>query len=210
MLFVIIRLVFLTIVFLISIFLIKRSRLVQKRRWSILAFVIAVVLTTISAWIPIENVFVTFSSPESAYRYNHSGDVKLIVEGEKTDFLVGVKGETYVYAIVPKTAGGWKIGMGFDTNRKIQHVSDGITVYVYQYKDTKESFITVLDTEGGPSDVSDNRHSEFKYLEQAKDTLGKTFYTYYAYINQGENPYILTGNGAPIDIQTEQIPYVQG
>lgn len=203
MLFVIIRLVLWSIAFIISLLLIRKSRAIHKRRWSIVAFVVTVILTTISALIPIENALITFSSPESAYNYNNSGNIKLIVDGEKTNFVIGTKGDTDIYAIVPKSNGGWKIGMGLDTKKVIQTISDGITIYVYQYKNTNDYFITVLDTKGGSSDITDNLHSEFKYLEKSNSTLGKTFYTYYAYINDFNDQYALTVNDKLIKIQNE-------
>lgn len=200
MLFAIIRLAFWSIAFIISFLLIKKSRVINKRRWSIVAFFVAVILITISALIPIENALITFSSPKSAYNYNNSGNVKLIVDGEKTDFVVGEKGDADVYAIIPKANGGWKIGMGLDTKRIIQTISDGITIYVYQYKNTSDYFITVFDAKGGSSDITDNHNSEFKCLEKTNSTLGKTFYTYYAYINNFDAQYSLTVNGNSIQI----------
>lgn len=115
MLFATIRLIFFGIAFTISFFFIRKSHLVYKRRCSIVAFAATVILTTISALIPIENAFVTFSSPKSAYNYNHSASVELIVDGNESDFVVGAKGETDVYAIVPRSNNAWKIGMGLDT-----------------------------------------------------------------------------------------------
>ena len=132
MLFATIRLIFFGIAFTISFFFIRKSHLVYKRRCSIVAFAATVILTTISALIPIENAFVTFSSPKSAYNYNHSASVELIVDGNESDFVVGAKGETDVYAIVPRSNNAWKIGMGLDTKRIVQTISDGITIYVYQ------------------------------------------------------------------------------
>lgn len=79
------------IAFTISFFFIRKSHLVYKRRCSIVAFAATVILTTISALIPIENAFVTFSSPKSAYNYNHSASVELIVDGNESDFVVGAK-----------------------------------------------------------------------------------------------------------------------
>lgn len=200
MLFVLIRLAFWSIAFIISLLLIRKSQVRHKYRWSIVAFIVAVIMTTIFAFIPIENAFITFSSPESAYNYNHSGNVKLIVEGEKTDFVVGAKSDVYIYAIVPKSNNRWKIGIGLDTKRIIQTISDGITIYIYQYKNTNDYFITVLDTKGGLSDITDNHNSEFKYLEKSNSTLSKTFYTYYAYINGFDDQYTLTVNDKSIKI----------
>lgn len=201
MLFTIIRLGFWGAAFIISFVLIKKSRVIHKRRWSIVALVAAIILTTISALLPIENAFITFSSPESAYRYNNFGDVKLIVNGGKTDFIVGANGDEDVYAIVPKSNNGWKLGTGVETKRILQTVSDGVVIYVYQYKNTDDYYITVFDTNGGSSDIMDNHDSEFKYLETYNNALNETFYTYYAYIGGFDDQYALTVNGKSIKVQ---------
>lgn len=201
MLFATIRLIFFGIAFTISFFFIRKSHLVYKRRCSIVAFAATVILTTISALIPIENAFVTFSSPKSAYNYNHSASVELIVDGNESDFVVGAKGETDVYAIVPRSNNAWKIGMGLDTKRIVQTISDGITIYVYQYNNTNDYYITVLDTNGGSSEITDNRNSKFEHLDKANSTLNKTFYTYFAFIDSFDEQYALTVNGKSIKIQ---------
>lgn len=202
MLFVIMRLAFFSIAFIVSLFLIRKSRSVHKRRWSIIAFVAAVILTTISAFLPIENAFLNFSSPKSAYSYNHSGSVKLIVDGKKTDFIVGTAGDTDIFAIVPKADTGWKMGMELDIKQMAHTISDGITIHVYQYKNTNDYYITVLNTNGGSSDISDNRNSKFEHLEKVNSALNKTFYTYYAFIDGFDEQYLLTVNGKPIKIKS--------
>ena len=128
-------------------------------------------------------------------------DAKLIVDGEKTNFVVGVKGDVNIYAIIPKSDNGWKLGMSFDTKRVIQKISDGVTIYMYQYKNTDDYYITVLDTNGGLSKISDNLGSEFQYLDKSNSTLNKTFYTYYAYINNFNDQYTLTVNDKTIKVQ---------
>lgn len=200
MFFVIIRIIFWSIAFIISFLLIRKSRIIHKRQWATVTLVVAVILTSISALIPIENALITFSSPESAYNYNNSGNVKLIVDGEKTDFVVGTKGDADVYLIIPKSNDGWKLGMGLDTKKVFQTISNGITIYVYKYKNTDDYYITVLDTNGGSTNITDNHNSKFKHLEKFNSILGKTFYTYYAYINNFDDQYTLTVNGNSIII----------
>lgn len=197
MCFVIIRLAFWGVALIISFLLIARRQIRYKRRWAIAAFMIIVLLTVIFSLIPIENAFMTFSSPESAYNYNHSGNVRLIVTGEKNDFIVGDNGDVYAYAIVPKSNGHWKIGMGFDTKRVFQATSDGIVIYVYQYKNSSDYFVTVLDTKGGKLDITDSHSSDFKCLEDSNSTLGKEFYTYYAYVGGLDDDYCITIDGQP-------------
>lgn len=201
MLFAIVRIVFWGLIFMAFLLLIRKSHIIHKQKWSLIVFCVAVILTIVSALIPIENVFITFSSPQSAYNYNHSGDVTLIVNGEITDFIVGAKDDVDVYAIIPKSDNGWQLGMSLDTKRIIQKISDGITIYVYQYKNTNDYYITILDTNGGLSEVSDNLGSEFRHLDKTDRVLNKTFYTYYAYISHFNDQYALTVNGRVIKVR---------
>ena len=199
MLFAITRIILGITIFIIGYFSIGKIKSINAFRKLIITFMLSVILTTLSALIPLENVFVTFSSPESAYNYNHSGKVKLIVNGSKTDFIVGEKNNTDVYLIVPRSDNGWKQGMGLDTKRICNKISDGITVYVYQYKNTDDYYIVLLNTNGGPLDITDN-NSEFIYSESANSILNKTFYTYYAYLNSFNRQYTLTVNGENVSL----------
>ena len=196
----IVRLIFCIIALVVCFFLIKKSRVLRKRRWYIICIIIAVMLTILSVLIPIENIFVTFSSPESAYGYVNKGEVKLVVNGKKSDFVIGENGDTDIYAIIPKSDDGWKLGMGADTKRIIKKISDGIIIYVYQYRNSDDYYITVLDTNGGESKITDNQNSEFYHLDKINNTLNKTFYTYFAYVENLNNQYIITVNGNSISV----------
>lgn len=199
MLFIITRITFWTIVLAIAIFLIMKSSVIHKNRWLIIAFITAVILTTITALIPIENTVITFSSPESAYNYNHSGDVKLIINGNQTAFVIGTKGDTDIYTIIPKVNNGFKISMGYDTQIVTQKIYESNSIYVYQYKNINEKYITVLNTHGDILDIKDNHNSQFKYLKNYNETLGKSFYCYYAYISEMNDQYTLYINGKSIE-----------
>lgn len=199
-LFAIFRLVLGSLFLVIFIILIKKSQTTHKRRWLITSVVVTIILTTVFSFIPIENAFVTFSSPQSSYSYNHPGDVKLIVNGEETDFIVGFKDDTEIYAIVPKSDDGWKLGTGLDTKRIAQTTVDGILVCVYQYKNLDDYYITVFDTNGGSSEITDNHSTRFQFLDEANRVLNKTFYTYYAYIHDYDDQYVLSVNGKTIEI----------
>ena len=192
MLFLFFRFLFGVLVFIACLLFIGKTHTIHNRWRIAVAFAAAVMGTTILALLPVENAFLTFSSPQSAYQYNHTGDVKLVVSGEITDFVVGAKGDVDEYTILPKCDDGWKLGMGFDTKRIHQTVSDGVVVYVYQYKNTDDYYITILDTSGGPLELTDNRNSNFQCLEHTNEALDTTFYTYYGYIHDYDDSYALT------------------
>ncbi len=178
------RLIIGSVFLIFSIILIKKSKSIRKRALYAIFTCISLLLIAVLAFLPFENLFITFKSPKEAYEYCNLGEsnIELIVEGNYSDFVIGHKNDYDTYLIIPKTTGGWKIGIGANTKRTIQKFYNGITVYVYQYKNTSDYFITILDTNGGESTVSDEYNTKFFSLERYNDSLGKIFVTYYAHI----------------------------
>ena len=121
-------------------------------------------------------------------------NIVLIVEGGDCDFIIDRNNDSDTYLIIPKTAYGWKIGVASNTKRIVQKFSNGIVVYVYQYKNTSDYFITILDTNGGESTVSDEYNTKFFSLERYNDSLGKVFVTYYAHITTLNQQYSVIVN----------------
>lgn len=203
MLFGIMRIILGVFIFATCFFIAKVSKTNRKRRFYMISLLFAILCSTLSFLFPFENVFVTFSTPESAFAYANSGNVKLVIGGSKTDFVVAEKGDINIYSIIPKAEKGWKLSVGFDTKNIIQKVSNGIVIYVYQYKNTDDYYITIFDTNGGPLEVADIYNSEFFYLTRIDEYLNETFYTYYTYVQKLDSQYCLTVNGQPISIIKE-------
>lgn len=199
----VIRLIIGCIVLVCSITFIKRSKVIRKRILYIVFTSLSVLLIVVLAFLPFENIFVTFDAPKSAYEYYNLGksNIELIIEGNGCDFIIDRKKDSDTYLIIPKTADGWKIGIGSNTKRIVQKLSDGIVLYVYQYKDTSDYFITILDTNGGESTVSDEYNTKFFSLERYNDSLGKTFVTYYAHITNFSSQYSVIVNDNKIVLE---------
>ena len=70
----------------------------------------------------------------------------------------------------------------------------------YQYKNTNDYFITILDTKGGEISISDEYNTEFCSLERSAPALGKSYVSYYAHISESELPYSLTLNGVCVTL----------
>ena len=196
----VIRLIIGCIFLLCSIIVMKNFKAISKRVLYIASSGLSVLLIVVLMFLPFENLFLTFGSPKDAYEYSNSGqsNIELIVEGDNCDLIIDRKNDSDAYLIIPKTADGWKIGIGADTKRIAQKISDGIVIYVYQYKDTSDYFITILDTNGGESIVSDEYNTEFLSLERYNDLLEKKFVTYYAHIANLNSQYSVTVNGNKI------------
>ncbi len=195
-----IRLFLGSLIFVICLVIIKKSTIVHKRRWHIISFVACAVLASLSALIPLENAFVTYNSPESSFKYVNSCEAQLVVEGKETAFVIGNKGDTDIYLIVPKSKSGWKLGMGLDTKRVMQRIYGEMSIDVYRYKDTNDYYITVFDKSGGILDITDGNNSKFYYLKKINTTLNTDFYTYYAYVQNFNNQCSLCVNGKTISL----------
>lgn len=196
----IIRLIIGCVFLVCSIIVIKNSKMIRKRILYIVFTGLSVILIGVLAFLPFENLFVTFDSPKAAYEYYNLGksNIELTVEGDASDFIIDRKNDADTYLIIPKTADGWKIGIGSNTKRIVQKISNGIVLYVYQYKNTSDYFITILDTNGGKSTISDEYNTKFLSVERNNDSLGKTFVTYYAHMTNLKPEYSVTVNNKKI------------
>lgn len=196
----IIRLIIGCIVLVCSIVAIKNSKAISKHILYIVFAGLSVLLIVVLTFLPFENLFITFDSPKAAYEYFILGksNIELIVEGNDCDFIIDRKNDSDTYLIIPKTADGWKIGVGSNTKRVVQKISNGIVLYVYRYKSTSDYFITILDTNGGKSTVSDEYNTKFFSLERHNDSLEDFFVTYYAHITNLDPQYSVIVNGNKI------------
>lgn len=194
-----IRLIIGCVFFSLVVLAIKKSKSSCNYRKYIISAIVTVVFVTLSAFIPIENAFITFPSAESVYKYVSFGNnVKLTVDGQNSDLVIGDKNGSNEYLIVPKISGGWKIGGGLNTKKVAQTTHDGIVIYIYQYKNTSDYFITILDTKNETTEIADSCDSEFIFLKENSSSYEESVVTYYANIQELDKLYWVSVNGEKI------------
>lgn len=149
--------------FLCNFFIDKKIKKTTKRKKLIASFLASITLITALAFIPFENLFFSFKSPEESYKYVNSeiSNVKLVVNGNNSDFVIGEKNNSDVYLIIPKTSSGWKVGIGTNTKRIAQKITNDVVIYVYQYKNTDDYFIAVHNIKNTNIELTDVYGSEF-------------------------------------------------
>lgn len=83
------------------------------RKFYFLVVVITTLFITLSAFVPFENAFITFKSPEAAYKYVNPGtsEIKLVIDGQHSSFIVGSERDSNILFIASKTPGGGKLGL---------------------------------------------------------------------------------------------------
>ena len=198
----IIRLI-ITFLFFSCLLAISKKNKVNKLKFRPILAGVSVILVLVLEFLPIENLIVTFKSPESAYKYLkfYNSNIDLVVEGNNCDLVVEQEYDSYSYLILPKTSDGWKIAIGLNTQNISQKFVNGILVNVYQYKRTNDYFIAVTDTTGDEVEISDDRNSEFQCLERYNDSLEKKIVVHFAHVSNFTAEYSLTVNGNKITLQ---------
>lgn len=171
------------------------------RKFYFLVVIITTLFITLSAFIPFENAFITFKSPEAAYKYFHPGtsEIELVLDGQHSSFVIGSKGDSDIVSIVPKASGGWKLGLGAYVEGTYK-ITDDLVIDVYQYRGMDDCYISVYSAEGGPLELSDTYGSVFIPRENFIYELDESYITYFAAIPSMEAHYRLSVNGKEISV----------
>ena len=152
-------------------------------------------LSAVEALFPMENLFVTFHSPEAAYRFRYPGATNIqVIEGEQSTFVWGKdkKDDAIQFHIVPKTDKGWKNAGVLDMDAHIFHPENGITVEILRHKPSGDCYACVQNMRKKNSVITDERGSQFQPDEML---AGDMIYEYFAYIGQPSGTYTLTVDG---------------
>lgn len=198
MLYGIIRYVLGAVIFIIAFFLIKKSNILKKNLLYAVSFIVISVLVTLLYFVPVENLFMNFSSPEKAFNYISSCEIQHIVYGSETDLVIAGKGATDTYKILPKTDKGWKLSNGLETE-KYALFHKGISIEVFRHKKTDDYYVRLFNIDGGEIEVSDSCGSDFSKTIKTADESSKQIY-YYAFVNNFNDEYTLNLNGEEVKV----------
>lgn len=196
-----IRLLIASVCFLILLIIVNKSNIRAKRPMRVVVAVLSVVLCIATAFLPLENAFVSFDSPVASFEYylfDNTGE-KVVVDGMRCDMVINHKSGKDTYLIVPKDSGGWKVGLGIDTKQVFQRFADGITIIIHRYKNTDEYFVTVLNTHGEELNLADEFGTAFVPVRR-QTAHGNPLVTYYGHISIFNGIYHLSVNGNTIEI----------
>ena len=156
------------------------------------------ILYVVLSYLPFENAFYSFATPEEAFAYKNPGvtNIDLVVEGQESAYVVGSKANKNRYSYFQKAKDGWKLDIGTVHKKVAIAVLDNGFVFVYQYKDSNDYYVEVIDTKGTITSVQDNKQSPF-----ASYSTNEYITHYYAVITDFTEDYRLELNGAEIALE---------
>ena len=177
-----------------------RTGKIKKRKGKgklVAAFLVVwMLLSAVENFFPIENLFLTFHSPEAAYRFQSSGVTDIqVIEGEQSAFVWGTdKDDAIAFRIIPKTDKGWKCSGVFDVDFPTFYPDSGIEVNIFRHKRSGDCYAMVENMRKKNSVITDERGSQFQPEDGAEDMYYE-YYEAYAYIGKPSGTYTLTIDG---------------
>ena len=174
--------------------LIRKSKIMHKGAFPTLVCTLLFPVCAVLFLFPIENLFMTFTSPEQAYEFVYPQNTKLtVVEGDKSALVMGVNEENAVeYQVFPKAKNGWK-RLGLLQIQFYQfHPAEGISITLVRYKPSGDCYAWVHFLRNQNCKITDERGSQFRSDEEL---TGNLIHEYYAYVGHPSETYTITVDG---------------
>lgn len=170
----------------------KKRHINHGKKRIIISAVFAVLITTVIFFIPFENLFVHFKTPESAYCYFQTGTPKYTVYGKNSAIIIADDRESENISVISKAdkVGSWKISLGYNTKIVSQSFHGGNSAVVFKHKPTGDCYIFVYANDL-QSSVKDEQGTKFVEISNESTPVKE----YVAYLANFEKNYTVNVNG---------------
>ena len=139
--FVLIRIIVFLAISSFAVIILLKSTLIHKKLVSLLSIILCLAIVTASAMFPVENLFISFQSPENVFQYTEFGKIENMIYGENSCMVLYTSGSSSSHSILPKTEKGYQIP-GYFTSKRISHRLDEKGCFdVYSVSGTKDYYV---------------------------------------------------------------------
>jgi hypothetical protein len=137
---------------LVTVLLLRFTLLGKKKLYIILTVIVCIVgLNTLSVQFPIENLFFSFESPESAFQYYHGGkmvgNIVEVVDGKSSSMIVFSENNDFGWVfITPETDKGYVIPSWLTVKKYTRNIDEKaygpfiVDITIYRVIDTNDYF----------------------------------------------------------------------
>ncbi len=205
-----IRIIICAIIYIIINTAITKSKKIEgKKTWNIIALAICAVFAAVTCLIPIENAFVTFSSPQKAYEYwNGSKNVILVMDGVDSSRVVEKKGGyTFGGAVLPKAEDGWKISAPLDKVKTDTRIYNDIIIRITHREGSEDYYLHLFESKDQRElQITDSLGCEiYDYKEYDSRLKNPTMHYYFIYVRNLDGDYELTIDGETFSLLEDTI-----
>ena len=196
----IVRIIFWGIVLAIVLLLLKKKSRVTKKRTAIVAITFCLILSTVSALFPVENLFVDFNSPSKVLNYCQSGNSDDVIFGNDSCMVINTKGNDIGgHFITPKSTKGYKIPSLFSV-REISHKFDKDGSFdVYNVSGTNDYYLvgTIISCEK-KINITDLYNGPIRFNITEMGNTGTKTILIYAFVENFTNEHFIFINGEKV------------
>lgn len=164
------------------IFIQEKEQLIGWKKTVVIVSAVLVYMST--AWLPVENLFVSFNSPEAVFKYCEFGSVYEAAEGRDSCLVTSKKSSGLQLAFYPKHNTGYKINMGINgilTYELIRKEEKGfISFMLYKYKNTGDYYLIISgSSEKEKHNITFNANDNTDFVGEKKRMYGPEQYDVY-------------------------------
>lgn len=129
---------------------------------TVLGVLIAVAISLVLWYYPVENLFFSFDTPQSLFRYAGQGEIVEVVEGQESTALITKKGNNnYSTFFISKKDNKYKIAT-FNASKIVSSKQHGtINITVYKVRNTDDYFVRIWGISDEEIELSDTLSTEF-------------------------------------------------
>lgn len=194
MLFILPRIVIWLVASVIVVLIIRATNIVRKGLVGFLSVALCLIIVSVSAVYPVENLFVDFKSPESVFNYTNFGEVNDIVYGKESCMVIYTdRNSSGGHYIIPRSEKGYKIP-SFFASKKVSNKFDKEGNFdVYNVSGTNDYYVVgiILSNTVEP-EIIDSENRPVKYITiDMGDTETKTVVIYSYVENFNNDSYLI-------------------
>lgn len=142
MIFRLIRYCLLLILLVSSVWGILRRPVKRKKLAIVLAAAISVIIVSLSSVFPVENLFVRFQDPESAFHYVNGNPVRRTLDGNSSCMVIYRTGKNSgSFLLIPKSEQGYTLPTPFFSKKVLDRLDENGAVEVYQVKGCADYYL---------------------------------------------------------------------
>lgn len=199
MIYIAVRLAIFAIAALIMFLVNKKKKI--NRSVIIAVFVVLAIVSEASVFLGVDNNIVSFSTPQKAYAYSHTGNAEVVADGAESTFMVHYNGaDSAEQYLIPKKGNRWTPALGMNLVTVKEKSEGNISVYIYNCRGTDDYYAVVRYFSDTPKTISDNHNSDFgKYI--SIDFTDEFYYMNYAYIGSFDGGYQITVDDTTITFE---------
>ncbi|MCL2024404.1 MAG: hypothetical protein FWG78_01305 [Coriobacteriia bacterium] len=144
-------------------FALSRIPALGNRLRVVILITIFTLLVVVLSAAPPENLFVSFKTPENAFRYAYNGSIEGVLSGRDSSMVIFETNQGVSSCVFPRTRNGYKLSSIFSVNKRTQRNLNGAPqlLQVHHVRKTNDYYIVVAfylaRTEVEVFDESDNR-----------------------------------------------------